>query len=176
VQYLGPVFVQAALQLLQHKPNLQFVTPLPNQGLIEQFTAMLPQALQGRWHVVLGHSHPCLEASQAVLLASGTATLEAMMLRKPMVIAYKMPWLSYQYMRGKALSPYVGLPNVLLQRFAVPELIQDACTPKALCAAVLYQLDSDANRAVLERDFAAQHALLNQNSGALAAACMARYL
>lgn len=169
VKYIGPAFVDAALQLLRHKPALRFVTPLPSQLLLEAFQAQIPPALQDKWTLMLGHSHECMGAANAVLLASGTATLEAMMFKKPMVIAYKMPWLSYQLMKNKGYLPYVGLPNILLGEFAVPELLQDQATPEALCAAVLKQLDDEANRARLERVFAEQHQCLLLPSGQLAA-------
>lgn len=129
---------------------------------------MIPDALLDRWTVVEGKSHECMAAADAVMLASGTATLEAMMFRKPMVIAYKMPWLSYQMMKGKGYMPYVGLPNILLNEFAVPELLQDDATPPALAQHVLFQLDNDANRTRLESLFAEQHQRLLRPSGQLA--------
>ena len=169
VKYIGPAFVQAALVLLGKKPDLRFVTPMPpGSTLLNQFKAMIPPPLLDRWTLVEGQSHECMAAADAVLLASGTATLEAMMYRKPMVIAYKMPWLSYQMMKGKGYMPYVGLPNILLNEFAVPELLQDDATPEALAEKVLFQLDDDANRNKLDKLFAEQHHRLLQPSGDIA--------
>lgn len=169
VKYIGPAFVQAALVLLGKKPDLRFVTPMPpGSTLLNQFKTMIPPQLQDRWTLVEGQSHECMAAADAVLLASGTATLEAMMYRKPMVIAYKMPWLSYQMMKGKGYMPYVGLPNILLNEFAVPELLQDDATPEALAEKVLFQLDDDANRNKLDKLFAEQHHRLLQPSGDIA--------
>lgn len=151
VKYIGPAFVQAAIELLKKKPGLRFVTPMPpTSKLLDMFRAMIPPQLLDRWALVQGKSHECMAAADAVMLASGTATLEAMMYRKPMVIAYKMPWLSYQMMKGKGYLPYVGLPNILLNEFAVPELLQDDATPAALAEKALFQLDNDANRTRLE--------------------------
>lgn len=169
VQHLGPAFVQAARLLKQSKPGLRFLTPLPPGGLMQRFKAMLPPDLVDHWTVLEGRSHECLGASNAVLLASGTATLEAMMFKKPMVIAYKMPWLSYQWMKGKGYLPWVGLPNILMREFAVPELIQQAATPQALAEATLFQLDDDANRQRLESAFLDQHQALLRPSGDIAA-------
>ncbi len=90
------------------------------------------------------------------------------MYRKPMVIAYKMPWLSYQMMKGKGYQPYVGLPNILLNEFAVPELLQDDATPAALAQKALFQLDNDANRDRLQTLFAEQHQRLLKPSGEIA--------
>ncbi|HEX4843798.1 MAG TPA: lipid-A-disaccharide synthase, partial [Limnobacter sp.] len=176
VKYLGPAFVATAIELLKHKPQLKFVTPMPPGGLMAMFQAMIPPDLRTRWTLVEGRSHECMAAANAVLLASGTATLEAMMYQKPMVIAYKMPWLSYRLMKGKGYLPYVGLPNILLNRFAVPELIQDAASPPALCDAVLFQLDDEANRQSLEQAFKEQHALLLQPSAQLASQAIAQVM
>lgn len=169
VKHIGPAFVHAAVDLLKHKPNLRFVTPMPPASpLLALFKAMIPVELLDRWTLVEGKSHECMAAADAVLLASGTATLEAMMYRKPMVIAYKMPWLSYQMMKGKGYMPYVGLPNILLNEFAVPELLQNDATPEALAKAALFQLDNDANRQRLETLFAEQHQRLLKPSGEIA--------
>ncbi|WP_370261452.1 lipid-A-disaccharide synthase [Limnobacter sp.] len=176
VKHLGPAFVATALELLKHKPKLEFVTPMPPGGLKAMFQAMIPPDLRPRWRLMEGRSHECMAASNAVLLASGTATLEAMMYQKPMVIAYKMPWLSYRMMKGKGYMPFVGLPNILLNRFAVPEFIQDAATPEALSKAVLFQLDDEANRQNLEREFKAQHSLLLQPSAQLASQAIAQVM
>lgn len=169
VKHIGPAFVQAATELLRHKPELRFVTPMPPaSSLLATFRAMIPDDLMDRWTLVEGKSHECMAAADAVMLASGTATLEAMMYRKPMVIAYKMPWLSYQMMKGKGYMPYVGLPNILLNEFAVPELLQNDATPEALAQKALFQLDNNANRNRLESLFAEQHQRLLKPSGELA--------
>jgi len=169
VKHIGPAFVQAAIELLRHKPDLRFVTPMPPaSSLLSMFKAMIPTELLERWTLIEGKSHECMAAADAVMLASGTATLEAMMYRKPMVIAYKMPWLSYQMMKGKGYMPYVGLPNILLNEFAVPELLQNDATGHALAEKALYQLDNDANRSRLENLFAEQHQRLLKPSGELA--------
>ncbi|WP_334120695.1 lipid-A-disaccharide synthase [Limnobacter sp.] len=169
VKHIGPAFVQAAMVLLKQKPDLRFVTPMPpGSSLLRMFRTMIPPQLLDRWALIEGKSHECMAAADAVMLASGTATLEAMMYRKPMVIAYKMPWLSYQMMKGKGYMPYVGLPNILLNEFAVPELLQDDATPAALAEKALFQLDNDANRTRLETLFAEQHQRLLKPSGEIA--------
>lgn len=169
VKHIGPTFVQAAMELTKQKPGLRFVTPMPpGSSLLGMFKAMIPAQLLDRWALVEGKSHECMAAADAVMLASGTATLEAMMYRKPMVIAYKMPWLSYQMMKGKGYMPYVGLPNILLNEFAVPELLQDEATPSALAEHALFQLDNDANRDRLQTLFAQQHQRLLKPSGEIA--------
>lgn len=169
VKHIGPVFVQACVELLKQKPELRFVTPMPPASkLLDMFRTMIPAQLLDRWALIEGKSHECMASADAVMLASGTATLEAMMYRKPMVIAYKMPWLSYQMMKGKGYQPYVGLPNILLNEFAVPELLQDDATPAALAQKALFQLDNDANRDRLQTLFAEQHQRLLKPSGEIA--------
>ena len=169
VKHICPVFVQACVELLKQKPDLRFVTPMPPASkLLDMFRTMIPAQLLDRWALIEGKSHECMASADAVMLASGTATLEAMMYRKPMVIAYKMPWLSYQMMKGKGYQPYVGLPNILLNEFAVPELLQDDATPAALAQKALFQLDNDANRDRLQTLFAEQHQRLLKPSGEIA--------
>ncbi|MEW6205790.1 MAG: lipid-A-disaccharide synthase [Pseudomonadota bacterium] len=169
VKHIGPAFVQACVELLKQKPGLRFVTPMPPASkLLDMFRTMIPPQLLDRWTLIEGKSHECMAAADAVMLASGTATLEAMMYRKPMVIAYKMPWISYQMMKGKGYQPFVGLPNILLNEFAVPELLQDDATPLALAEKALFQLDNDANRDRLQTLFAEQHQRLLKPSGQIA--------
>jgi lipid-A-disaccharide synthase len=169
VKHIGPAFVQACVELLKQKPGLRFVTPMPPASkLLDVFRAMIPPQLLERWTLIEGKSHECMAAADAVMLASGTATLEAMMYRKPMVIAYKMPWLSYQMMKGKGYLPYVGLPNILCNDFVVPELLQNDATPQALAEKALFQLDNDANRDRLQTLFAEQHQRLLKPSGEIA--------
>lgn len=169
VKHIGPAFVQACLELLKRKPGLRFVTPMPSASkLLDFFRTMIPPQLLDSWTLIEGKSHECMAAADAVMLASGTATLEAMMYRKPMVIAYKMPWISYQLMKGKGYQPFVGLPNILLNEFAVPELLQDDATPLALAEKALFQLDNDTNRERLQTLFAEQHQRLLKPSGEIA--------
>ena len=123
--------------------------------------------------VVAGQSHAVLAACDVTLIASGTATLEAALFKRPMVIGYRMQPLSWRLMRRKQLQPWVGLPNILCGDFVVPELIQDAATPQALAAAVLQWFDDRHNQpqridALVQR-FTALHHSLQRNTPQLAA-------
>jgi lipid-A-disaccharide synthase len=119
-----------------------------------------------------GQSHTALAACDATLIASGTATLEAALFKRPMVIAYNMNWLSWQIMRRKKLQPWVGLPNILCRDFVVPELLQDAATPEALAAATLQWIEAKSSApakiAAVEQRFAALHADLQRDTSTLA--------
>jgi lipid-A-disaccharide synthase len=117
---------------------------------------------------VVGQSHTVLAACDVTLIASGTATLEAALFKRPMVIAYNMNWLSWQIMRRKRLQPWVGLPNILCRDFVVPELLQDAATPQALAAAVLAWLDAPERITAVQQRFTALHHELQRDTATLA--------
>jgi lipid-A-disaccharide synthase len=122
--------------------------------------------------VLAGQSHTVLAACDVTLIASGTATLEAALFKRPMVIAYNMGWLSWQLMRRKQLQPWVGLPNILVGEFVVPELIQDAATPHALATEVLNWLrevhSGSAKMDALNQTFTTLHHTLRRDTAALA--------
>jgi lipid-A-disaccharide synthase len=115
-----------------------------------------------------------MTAADAILVKSGTVTLEAALLKKPMVISYKVPWLTGQIMRRQAYLPYVGLPNILAGRFVVPEILQHFATPEALADATLTQLQDEANRRTLTEVFTQMHLTLRQNTAERAAEVVAR--
>ena len=110
-----------------------------------------------------------LEASDVVLIASGTATLQAALWKKPMVISYKVPWLTAQIMKRQGYLPYVGLPNILCGEFVVPELLQDEATPEKLAMAILGWLESPLQVAQLKARFTQMHETLRRPTGLLVA-------
>jgi lipid-A-disaccharide synthase len=141
--YNLPTFLKAAQWLHQRIKNLVFVLPAANQDRLAQLKAMLAGIKLDptlRLKITSGQSHQAMAACSTALVASGTATLEVALFKRPMVIAYKMhPW-SYRWMRRKALLPYIGLPNILAGSMLVPEFVQDAATPEALGNALYQQL------------------------------------
>jgi len=159
LKYNAVAFVQAAKLLLQRDPNLVFVAPMAGAAQRRYFTELLAQA--GLQDVPLmitdGQSHIALAAADAVLVASGTASLEVALFKKPMVIAYKMMAASWHVLLRMAYQPWIGLPNILAREFLVPELLQDAATPQALADALWFQLQDDANRERLRRRFIDMH-------------------
>jgi len=164
IEYIAPTLLAAAAELQRRRPALRFVLPVAPglRGLIEPLVAA--HAGAARIELLDGRSHEALAACDAALVASGTATLEAALFKRPMVVAYKMHWLSWQMMKRKAYQPWVGLPNILLEDFAVPELIQGDCTPAALADAALAWLDDPARCAALAARFDALHHLLRRNT------------
>jgi len=175
---LGELFLDAAQLLLAQRPELSFVIPCANPSRRAQLEAML----EGRSLPVKlldGQSHLALAACDAVLIASGTATLEALLYKRPMVVAYRLSALTFFILKRMVKSPYVSLPNLLAQRLLVPELLQDAATPEALANTLLPLIDSgreqtegfDAIHRTLRRDASNQAAeavlaLLGQETAA----------
>jgi lipid-A-disaccharide synthase len=171
IRYLSTVFVAAMARMKQAMPVLSFVLPVADPSLRPTIETALREhrPLDGCVTLTAGRSHDCMEASDAVLVASGTATLEAALYKRPMVISYRMPWLSAWIMRRKGYLPYVGLPNIMAGEFVVPELLQDAATPEALARAVLELLGDDARRVRLVERFTEMHHALKRDTPSLAA-------
>ncbi|MDR7092494.1 lipid-A-disaccharide synthase [Hydrogenophaga laconesensis] len=168
VQYLAARFFATAARLAKARPGMRFVVPaMP--VLRERIEAAIRDAgVEGAVMVVTGQSHTVLAACDVTLIASGTATLEAALFKRPMVIAYNMNWLSWQIMRRKQLQPWVGLPNILCNDFVVPELLQDAATPEAMSQAVLAWLDAPAKISALQQRFTELHHTLRRDTAQLA--------
>ncbi len=168
IKYLAQRFFDAAALIHQADSAIQFVVPaLP--ALRESIERAAANAgVLKRVHVLEGQSHTALAACDVTLIASGTATLEAALFKRPMVIAYNMHWLSWQIMRRKQLQPWVGLPNILCRDFVVPELVQDAATPQALATAVLDWFAAPAQIVDLQKRFQALHTELQRDTALLA--------
>jgi lipid-A-disaccharide synthase len=171
VSRLADDFVGTAKRLFETDPSLQFIVPLitrETRTLFEQ-AVHHAEAQEVPIRILFGHSREAMTAADIVLVASGTATLEAALLKRPMVIAYRLANLSYRIMKRLAYLPYVGLPNILAGEFLVPEFIQDAVTPEALATALeKWLLDHHACEQVAER-FNALHLELRQNHAERAA-------
>jgi lipid-A-disaccharide synthase len=172
VRLLGPPFLAAMALLRAREPALQFVLPAADPALKRALGGMLSShpELSGCLTITDGRSHDCLEAADVVLVASGTATLEAALYKRPMVIAYRMPALSAWIMRRKGTIPFVGLPNILAGESLVPELLQEQATPAAIADAVHALLGDHARRYLLAERFTAMHRELRRDTAALAAA------
>jgi len=127
-------------------------------------------------HLLDGQSHAAICAADAVLVASGTASLEVALFKKPMVIAYKMMAAEWQILRHFGYQPWVGLPNILAREFVVPELLQDAASPVALADAMWQQLSDAPGRLRLAERFTAMHHSLLRNSAAESADAVMRVI
>ena len=169
ISTLAPPFFAAAALLAGTDSQLQFVTPVADSSLAPVLDDLRLRSGCDRITLVDGRSHDCLEAADAVMVAAGTATLEAMLFKRPMVIAYKVPRLTEGLTLRKAVIPYVGLPNVLAGRYTVPELLQEAVQPRRLAELVLGFLDRPAEVAHLAAVFDSQHEALQRDTPRLVA-------
>jgi len=168
VQYLAERFFAAAGKMLKVRPGLRFVVPAV-PALRERIERLASASgLGDALNMVDGQSHTVLAACDVTLIASGTATLEAALFKRPMVIAYNMNRLSWHIMRRKQLQPWVGLPNILCGEFVVPELLQDAARPEALARATLDWLDAPDKVTALQVRFSALHETLRRDTAQLA--------
>ncbi len=168
LEYHAELFIETAKQLIKQFPSARFLVPLATRETREQFDA-------ARWklgaqdlpiQILFGHANFALAAADVALVASGTATLEAALLRCPHVIAYRMSPTTYRLMIRKAYLPYVGLPNILAGEWLVPELLQDDATPKNLARALGNWLTHKDAAARLRGRFAEIHASLAVDNAA----------
>ena len=176
IQTIAPAFLEAAAKLHRERPALRFVLPLAPglrtlvEPLVARHAAGLPLQLLD------GQSHAALAACDLTLIASGTATLEAALFKRPMVIGYRMHPLSWQLMKRMGYQPWVGLPNILCRDFVVPELLQGDCRPDALAAAVLAGLDDAAGALRVAQRFTTLHHLLKRDTARCATDAIAKIL
>jgi lipid-A-disaccharide synthase len=145
LEQMAELFADTAAEIAAADPDVLFLAPLVSIETRERFEAALYRRGAPSLNLTLlfGHAHEAMAAADVVLVSSGTATLEAALLRRPMVITYRMPRLSWWIMKRRFHHPYVGLPNILSGEFVVPEILQDDATPANLAQAVL-NLMSDA--------------------------------
>ena len=168
IEALLPCFLSAAERLLRARPGVRLVLPMA-PGLsarIRQWVARHAPQLPIR--LVEGQSHTCLAACDVTLIASGTATLEAALHKRPMVIAYRMNPISWLLMRNQRLQPWVGLPNILCAELLVPERLQGDATPERLVQDLLHWLDRPEAVKALQDRFSALHTELKRDTATLA--------
>lgn len=166
VSRLAPVFLATAKLILAHYPDVQFILPCANQHRKEQLAALVAD-VKLPLKLLDGQSHQALAACDAVLIASGTATLEALLYERPMVVAYKIAPLTYQIAKRLVKTPYISLPNILAGRLLVPELIQQQADPSKLFAALKPLLDGQTKEQT--DNFKTIHLALRQNASERAA-------
>ena len=178
VRNLADTYIATAALLHERHPGARFLVPLATR----ETRMLFEEALRRHAHldlpirILFGHAVEAMIAADVVLVASGTATLEAALLKRPMVITYKIGKWSYRLMRRMAYLPWVGLPNVLAGREVVPEVLQDAATPQALADALDGWLGDKGKLDELNRVFTDMHLQLRQDTAAKAAAAILPYL
>lgn len=172
------LLIKTVQLLLQKMPETVFLTPVITRETRELFErAIYKNNAQGlSIQILFGHADLAIAAADIVIVASGTATLEVALLKKPMVIIYKMPNLSWQILKRMRYQPYIGLPNILAGRFVVPELLQDDATPEKLSAVTLNLLNDKTYLKEINDTFVHIHHQLKQNTAEKAANAILAYL
>lgn len=178
LDFMAPLFLQAAEIIYQRYPDAQFLLPLATVATRKRMLQLLAQP---QWHrlpvrLLFAHADLACQASDVVLVASGTATLEVALCQRPMVISYKISPLTYAYVKRKIKVSHIGLPNILLNKSAVPELLQHEATPMKLAEAVINWYESPAKVMELQQDFTALHQQLRCNTDELAAQAVLRHV
>jgi lipid-A-disaccharide synthase len=176
MQYIAPRLLAAAAEMSRQRPHLRFLLPVA-PGLRELLEPLRQQhAAHIHLTVLDGQSHPALAACDLTLVASGTATLEAALFKRPMVIAYVMHPINWQIMKRLKYQPWVGLPNILLNDFCVPEFLQADASANNLAQAGLDWLDNPARCLKLQQRFHDLHLQLRRNTAAAAAHAIEKVL
>ncbi len=176
IKHLLPRFLAAVELLRQQQPDVLAVLPVaPGMtGLVNDIARQFPGARHLK--IIQGQSHAVMAAADVAMVASGTATLEAALFKCPMVIAYAMPWISWQIIERKRLQPWVGLPNILCQDFVVPELLQSQATAVALARCVTDWLEQPARVQALQQTFSRLHQSLRADTPKVATDAIAQIL
>lgn len=178
LRFMADLMIETAKKLLPRFPESVFLVPLISRETRQLFEAALWRcgAQELPFKLLFGHARDALAACDAALVTSGTATLEAALLKTPMAIAYRMsPW-QWRLLKGMRLQPWVGLPNILAGRFVVPEFLQDDATPDNLAQALGNLVVDSQARLATERVFTALHGQLRQNTAEKAAAAVLPFL
>ena len=178
IKYNTVAFIGAARLLKQRDRTLRFVAPMAGERQRKYFLELVAQAGLQDVEVQLldGQSHTAIAAADAVLVASGTASLEVALFKKPMVIAYRMAELEWQILRHFNYQPWIGMPNILAREFLVPELLQNAANSEALAQAMWKQLSDAPHRQRLVERFTDMHHSLLRNSAVESAAAVLKVI
>jgi len=178
IERMGPTFIHTARQVLARVPEARFLVPLVTRETRDLFEGVLyrEQARDLPLSLLFGHAQEALAASDVALATSGTVTLEAALVGRPMVIAYRVAPLSYQIARRLIHVEHMGLPNILVGESVVPEFVQDAATPENLSQALANLLQDEPVRAAVQGRFAELHGVLRRDAAETAAGALLPYL
>jgi lipid-A-disaccharide synthase len=171
IDYMADLFIKTAMQIVVDVPDAQFLVPLVTRETREKFEAAIYRnhAEEVPIRILFGHAHMAMAAADGVVVASGTATLEAALLKRPMVIAYRMSAWSWPIMKRMGYLPWVGLPNILAGQTVVPELLQNKATPEAMADELLRMVYDKERVADIHAQFTAIHEQLRRNTAEKAA-------
>ncbi len=178
VRQMAELMIATASRIREQISDIHFLVPLVSREtrLIFEEAVYRQHAEDLPLRILFGHAHEALTAADSAIVASGTATLEAALLKCPMVITYTMPAATAWIMRRKAYLPYVGLPNIIAGEFIVPELLQEDAQPENLAQAVCNLLGNSRVRSRLQTRFLAMHRELRQGTAERAVDALAPFL
>lgn len=177
LRYLAATFIHVAERCMQHVPNMQCYVPLINEKSRRDFVAYWQaEAPHIALHCTIGNAHQVMQAADVVLVASGTASLEALLCQKPMVVAYRMHPFNYFLAKCLIKTPYVSLPNILAQQALVPERIQHQASVQRLSRDVLAWFDDEKRRQDISQRFTDMHLSLRQDAAQKAATAIAQLI
>lgn len=164
VSRLGPVFLQAAQRIKKQLPSVRFVLPAANEERFQQISQMLADHENLSIKLLHGQSQQAMASADTILMASGTAALEGMLFKKPLVVAYKMAPLTMYILSKLVKQPYISLPNLLAKKPLIPEFIQDQATPEHLAEAVLNFVKNTSVASQLKTEFTQLHHTLKRDA------------
>ncbi len=170
VEKLAPVFIQTAELVFKHNPHVRFILPAANKVRMQQVEQLIKEMNPNvKIEVVDGNSKTCMQAADVILLASGTATLEGMLLKKPMIVSYIVSPITYRIMRRLLKQDFISLPNLLAGREVVPEILQDQATAENLAQAVNERIEDESLIHQLQETFLFIHKQLKRDANEQAA-------
>jgi lipid-A-disaccharide synthase len=169
VSLIAPAFLQAARLSFQKQPELQFVIPAANELRYQQISKLLEDYSDVPITLVLGKSQLVMKASNALMIASGTTSLEAMLLGKPTIVGYRMAWLSYKIISSLVKVDYIALPNLLANKLLIPEFIQENLVPEQVCDTLLKILNDAQYVESIKSEFDELSVKLRRNASLQAA-------
>lgn len=170
LKFMGPIFLETMRQLYIMEPSCKFIVPCANAARRKQLEQQLAQFdMQLPLQLVDGHAREVMAGSDAVLVTSGTATLEAMLLKRPMVVAFRWGAITHAIISRMVKTKFISLPNLLAGKELVPEFLQDEARPEKLARTLFDLLRNADNRERLQREFNELHTLLNRNASEEAA-------
>ena len=170
------IMLSSAMIIQNQLKNVLFVIPCNNK---ENFTKIKSSIIKYKLlniKLIIGHSHDAINASDFVIVASGTATLETALFKKPMLIIYKTSWWSWQILRRMKIIPWIGLPNILLDKLISPELIQSKVNPKEIANEVLKIINDKKHKTLIINEFTRLHKSLRRNTSVLILDVLKKYI
>ncbi|HBD7470342.1 TPA: lipid-A-disaccharide synthase [Legionella pneumophila] len=176
IKYMGPLFLEVMQRIAVERPHVHFIVPIACQDLYPIFLKQLqPEYGHLKVQVIQGNAREAMSISDVVLTKSGTATLEAMLLKRPMVVAFKWSKLTHAIIAPQVKAPYIALPNLLAGKKLIPEFVQEKATVDSIAESILNLLDS-RNQSELIKEFTDIHHTLRQNANEKAALSILRIL